>query len=92
MKPIQLGVIGSGGMSTRRAKIFSAREDVNVRVIAARNPTGPALASQAGADCVSDWQTLLAMDGLDAVFMGKHNEIHGPITIAALEAGKHVFT
>ena len=93
MTPIQLGIIGSGGMSTRRAKNFSAREDVNVRVIAARNPTtGPALASQVGADCVSDWQTLLAMDDLDAVFVGTHNEIHGPITIAALEAGKHVFT
>lgn len=93
MAPIQLGIIGSGGMSTRRAENFAAREDVNVRVIAARNPTtGPSLASKVGADCVSDWQKLLSMDDLDAVFVGTHNEIHGPITIAALEAGKHVFT
>ena len=93
MPRIQLGIIGSGGMSTRRAENFARRQDVNIRVIAARNTTtGPALASKIGVECVSDWQALLSMDDLDAVFVGTHNKIHGAITIAALEAGKHVFS
>ena len=92
MPEIRIGIIGSGGMATRRAENFAAHPDTTVAVIAARNrATGSELADKVGATCVSDWKDLLSTD-LDAVFVGTHNELHGPITIAALDAGKHVFT
>lgn len=93
MSRIRLGIVGSGGMSSRRAANFSQIEDVEIRAIAARNPqTGPALGQEVGADCVEDWRTLIDDPDIDAVFIGTHNALHGPITIAALEAGKHVFS
>jgi biliverdin reductase len=93
MDQIKLGIIGSGGMSTRRAKVFKSLPDTVVKVIAARNPTtGPKLANEVSAECVEDWRSLLDMDDLDAVFVGTHNEIHGPIVIESIEAGKHVLT
>lgn len=92
MDTLRLGVVGSGGMATRRAERFAALDDTEVKTIAARNPeTGPALARAVGAECVDDWQALIADDGIDAVVVATHNELHGPIVIAALEAGKHVF-
>jgi biliverdin reductase len=93
MSVIRLGIVGSGGMSTRRAKNFAKLLGVQVCTIAARNPlTGPALADQVGATWVTDWQTLAGSDAIDAVFIGTHNALHGPIAITALEAGKHVFS
>ena len=92
MKPIRLGIIGSGGMSSRRAANFAAREDTEVAIIASRNKeTGPDLAQSIGCRCITDWEALLT-ENIDTVFIGTHNALHGPITIAALEAGKHVFT
>jgi predicted dehydrogenase len=91
MDPIRLGIIGSGGMASRRAEKFAAHKDTVVTYIAAQNTqTGPELAKRIGAECLTDWEALLATD-VEAVFIGTHNELHGPITISALEAGKHVF-
>ncbi len=38
---------------------------------------------------VTDYRELLAMDGVDAVIVTTPNYIHAPISIAAVEAGKH---
>jgi len=79
-------------MATRRAENFAAHSNITVAVIATRNPSmGPELADIARATCVSDWKDLLSTD-LDAIFFDTHNELQRPITIAALNAGKHVFT
>ncbi len=37
-----------------------------------------------------DYRDMLAMDGLDAVYVATPNHLHAPIAIAAAEAGKHV--
>ncbi len=38
----------------------------------------------------SDYRDMLAMDGLDAVYIATPNNLHAPIAIAAAQAGKHV--
>ncbi len=38
----------------------------------------------------TDFNDLLAMDGLDAVIVTTPNDVHAPISIAAAQAGKHV--
>ncbi|MBS10009.1 MAG: hypothetical protein CME19_00205 [Gemmatimonadetes bacterium] len=89
---LQIGIVGSGGMSSRRAENFHKLKGVEVHSVAARNPeTGPALAHRVRATCTSNWEDLLTNSEIDALFVGTHNALHGPICIAALEAGKHVF-
>ena len=79
-------------MSSRRAENFTNLENAEVTVIAARNPdTGADLASRVSSQLTDRWEDLVAREDVDAIVVGTHNELHGPISIAALEAGKHIF-
>ena len=61
--------------------------------IAARNSeTGPGLAEKIGVRLTEHWEELIGSDDIDAITVCTHNEIHGPIIVKAMEAGKHVFT
>jgi predicted dehydrogenase len=40
---------------------------------------------------VEDWISLVERDDLDAIWIGTPPVLHAPVTIAALELGKHVF-
>ena len=92
MADIQLGIIGSGGMAKSHAAAFHGLDGIRIRAVAARNPdTGPQLAEQFGADLFTDWESLISQADLDAVAVCTNNDSHGPIAIAAIEAGKHVF-
>ncbi len=92
MEKIRLGVAGSGGMATGRMEAFSKLEGCELVALAARNPeTGPPLAQRYAIDLHTDWQELVGREDVDAVLVFTHNESHGPIATAALEAGKHVF-
>lgn len=92
MQKIRLGVVGSGGMATSRMAAFSSLPGAELAGLAARNPaTGPPLAQRYDVPLHADWQELVAREDVDAVLVLTHNESHGPIALAALEAGKHVF-
>jgi biliverdin reductase len=92
MDNIGLGIVGSGGMAGSRATSFGQTEGFRLTAVAARNPeTGPALAEAHGLQLETDWRRLVVRDDVDAVVITTHNELHGAITLAALEAGKHVF-
>ncbi len=43
------------------------------------------------ADVYKDYEKLLERKDIDAVLIATHDPLHAPITIAALEAGKHVY-
>ena len=43
------------------------------------------------ADATGDFREVLRRDDVDAVDVCLHNNLHAPITIAALKAGKHVY-
>ena len=79
-------------MATSRMEAFAKQEDCELVALAARNPqTGPALAQRHEIELHADWRQLVAREDVDAVLVFTHNESHGPIAIAALESGKHVF-
>ncbi len=91
MERIRLGIVGSGGMATRRMTAFSRLAGCEMVALAARNPeTGPPLAERYGLALLTDWRDLVAREDVDAVVICTHNESHGPMALAALEAGKHV--
>ena len=94
MKPaLRIGVVGSGGMATHRLGAFAALEGCRVTALAARNPaTGAPLAQQHGLPLYGDWEELVASEAIDAVVVCTSNDSHGAISLAALAAGKPVFT
>ncbi|MEX0744962.1 MAG: Gfo/Idh/MocA family oxidoreductase [Phycisphaeraceae bacterium] len=91
---LRIGFIGAGGIARsqhlpRLRRIAGAE----VRVVCNRSEQS----SRAVADefeipeVESDWQRLVERDDLDAVFIGTWPYTHEQMSIAALEAGKHVF-
>ena len=90
---LRIGVAGSGGMAAHRLRAFAGLEGCRVTALAARNPaTGGPLAREYGVPLHGDWRELVAGDEVDAVVVCTSNDSHGAISLAALEAGKPVFT
>jgi len=91
--PLRIGLIGAGGNTTSR-HIPGFKQQSNVEITAVANRTrasGQRVADEFGiAKVYDDWQALLADGEIDAVCIGTWPYMHSTLTIAALEAGKHV--
>ena len=94
-EPIRIGIVGAGRIvRSEHIPRFRAIDGVELVAVANRSPES---SREAAADlgiprAVDDWQTLVADPGIDAVLVGAWPYLHAPVTIAALEAGKHVLT
>src|SRR5207248_10840503 len=93
--PLRVGLIGAGG-NTRRRHIPGLRAIAGVELVAVcnRRPgSTAAVASEYGIPrTFAHWHELVADPQVDAVVIGTWPYLHAPITLAALEAGKHVLT
>lgn len=91
--PIRVGVIGAGA-NTRKFHIPGLQAQPDVEVVAVANRTvasGEAVASAFGIGTVcASWEDIIYDEDIDAVCIGTWPYMHAPLTIAALEAGKHV--
>lgn len=93
MTRLQIGIVGSGGAAASGAEQFSKIDTAGIVAIASRNyRTGERLARRHGAEFMPHWRDLVQRDDVDGVAIFTHNDSHAEIAIAALEAGKHVFT
>ena len=92
-KSIRVGLIGAGA-NTRKHHIpgLQAQKGVEVVAVANRSPaSGRKVAEAFGIPRVHDQWTALVEDAdIDAVCIGTWPYMHATLTIAALEAGKHV--
>ena len=90
---IRVGIVGAGG-NTRKHHIPKLQAQRDVEVIAVANRTmqsGKKVAKEFGIPAVSDnWQSVVQDPDIDAICIGTWPYMHAGITIAALEAGKHV--
>lgn len=90
---IRVGVVGAGG-NTRKHHIpkLQAQKDVQVVRVANRSrPSAAKVAKEFGIPQVADhWQDVVQDPELDAICIGTWPYLHAAVTIAALEAGKHV--
>jgi predicted dehydrogenase len=91
---LKIGIIGAGGIvKTRHLPGLTRLPDV--RIVAVCNRTqasGEAVAREWNIPVVlTDWRALIARDDLDAVLIGTWPYMHAEMSIAALQAGKHVF-
>src|SRR6266699_3230643 len=90
---VRIGIIGAGNYSiSRMLPGFQKIADCGLTVVAnRRRETAEKVAAQFGIPTVlDDWRQVLASPEVDAVLIGTPPNVHKEITLAALEAGKHV--
>ncbi len=93
--PLRVGLFGAGG-NTRSKHIpgLRALSGVEITAVCNRRPESTAAAAREFGipRTFERWQDLVADPEVDAVVIGAWPYIHCPVTVAALEAGKHVLT
>ena len=91
--PVRVGIVGAGA-NTRHRHIpgFRGIDGVTITSVCNRTPeSGRKAAEEFGIDTVhDDWRAVVESPDVDAVLVGTWPNTHAEITIAALEAGKHV--
>jgi predicted dehydrogenase len=92
-KTISVGVIGAGA-NTKLLHIPKLQATKGVEVVAVANRTlqsSRKVAKYFGIpEIFENWEDIIFHDSIDAVCIGTWPYMHAPMTIAALEAGKHV--
>jgi len=91
---LTLGFIGAGAIARSNHLPNLARiESAKVLAVANRSrQSSQAIAKEFNIpDVMDDWRDLIARPDLDAVFIGTWPYMHKEMSIAALNAGKHVF-
>ena len=90
---IRVGFIGAGG-NTRSRHIPGLKAQAGVELAAVANrsvASGRKIAREFGIEKVcADWQEVLDDDSIDAICIGTWTYMHETLTVASLEAGKHV--
>ena len=95
MQVIRVGIVGLGA-NTRLRHLPGLRACSGVEIVGVCNRR--AKSTRAAADefgipkTYPRWEELVADEEIDAVVIGTWPYLHCPITLAALEAGKHVLT
>lgn len=91
-QPLRIGIVGMGGIG--EAHLKADRQVPGVEVVAVADPNETRLNLMASTYGIenkyTDYRDLLARDDLDAVTVATPNALHAPVTIAALQSGRHV--
>ncbi|MGC1273000.1 MAG: Gfo/Idh/MocA family oxidoreductase [Planctomycetaceae bacterium] len=97
-KPVRIAVMGCGGRGGALAKSFAGQPGVTVATVCDPDSTrmtnvAAALKKQTGAapTLQADIRKLLDDESIDALVVAAPNHWHGPATIMACGAGKHVY-
>ncbi len=93
LQPVRVAVIGAGAIATRgHVPALRNLPGVTVAAICDTNAErAAAAAAELGIpESFSDWKEVVARDDIDAITVGVPNVFHAPISLAALESGKHV--
>jgi predicted dehydrogenase len=91
---VRIGMIGAGGIvRLRHMPGLRAIPGVEVAVVCNRHTeSAAAFAREFGVPEVAEtWEQVVGRPDIDAIWIGTTPQFHAPVTIAALEAGKHVF-
>ena len=93
--PLRIGIIGAGG-NTRLRHIPGFQSIEGVEIVSVCNRSEES--SRKVADefeipgIVTDWRQIVEDPNVDAVMIGTWPNMHAELTIASLQAGKHVLT
>ena len=90
---VRIGIIGVGQIGKGHLRTY--REIPEAELVAACDINGAELARVAGEfgipNTYSDYARLLERDDLDSVDICLHNQLHRPVTVDVLEAGKNAY-
>ncbi len=93
-KKLRVGLIGAGGI-VRQRHLPGLQALPNVQVVAVCNSSVDSAKKVAHdfdiPEVLDDWAEMLDRRDIDIIWIGTPPVLHAPITISALEAGKHVF-
>jgi predicted dehydrogenase len=88
---MKVGVLGAGFMGGAHARGYAQLANVKVAAVYSRNMERAApLAAEVGATPTTDEWSILNDPAIDAVSIALPTHLHKPLTLAALQAGKHV--
>ena len=88
---LRVGLVGCGNIGRRRAACVAGDAEAQLVAVSDADPArAAALAAAHGAEVVADWPALVERDDIDAVVVAAPNDVHAPLGLAALAAGKHV--
>jgi len=92
MESINVGVIGTGSISAMHLQSYQKHANANLLAVCDLNEDRARLAAEkyGAAKVFTDYRELLADPEIDAVSICTWNNTHAEISIAALNAGKHV--
>lgn len=92
-KTIRIGVIGAGLIGKAHLRNYSGIPDAEVVAICDVNEQEAAKVAQQFQipHVYSDFKELLKRDDIEAIDVCLHNNLHAPVTVAALQAGKDVY-
>ena len=90
---VRIGVIGVGQIGNHHLHTYSQIPEAQVVAVADLFPEKLEAAKQKYGipDTYKDFRELLKRDDIDAVDVCVHNNKHAPLTIAALQAGRHTY-
>ncbi len=95
MEKIKVGFVGAGGMGTLQMKNLVKNDDVEITALYESDAKrGKAVLKDLGIPgdiLVDDYDKIVENPDIDAVWLVSPNGYHGPQSIKAMEAGKHVF-
>jgi predicted dehydrogenase len=90
---IRVGLIGTGQIGKSHVRRYQDIPEAEIVALAdLREDEARRVAAQYNIPSVySDYHEMLRRDDIDSVDVCLHNQLHRPATVAALEAGKHVY-
>ena len=92
----RIGFVGAGWMGTEQLRRLKTRKDVQVAALCEREiDTARKVLDKlelTDAKATDNFDDLVTDASIDAIWLVNPNAFHGPQSIAALEAGKHVFS
>jgi predicted dehydrogenase len=92
---LTVGIVGAGDIVRKRhLPGLAALKNVAIGAVANRSrKSTEAICAEFSLDAAiyDNWRSLVAQPELDIIWIGTHPNLHPEITLAALEAGKHVF-
>lgn len=90
---ISVGIIGVGQIGTQHLETYLSMPNVRVVGIAGRDSTRTeAVANRYNIPFwTTDYKSLLDQESIQAVSVCLHNNLHMPVSVAALQANKHVY-
>lgn len=93
MGKVRIGIIGCGQIAQQHMRNYRDIPEAEMVAFADvnREAAERSAAEYGVANVTTDFRELLRRDDIDAVDVCLHNNFHMPATVAALDAGKHVY-